>query len=446
MTQSAMPARCRGRANRVLACAALALALALSGAARAEPPSRDIAAGVRDYLAACRADRGRLWGTTLCGPVILVDPDTRQALVTEAPPGTAFQPVGGLWRGTLPSELGSANTSVTWSGRRWTMVQLPLPSDRFARLSLLLHESFHRIQPGLRLDSRDALNPHLDERDGRYWLRLELRALASALRQAGPARAAATRDAVLFRRMRYALYPTAQETEDALERHEGLAEYTGAHLGRAALRVPATRIADDLAAFEARPTFVRSLGYGTGPALGLLLDDAAPAWRQRVAKDGFAAQLARAIRFSPPADLAAAAAAAARRYGATELARAEDARAADRVRRLAELRARLVDGPVVRFHQPSLSTSFDPNRIIPLGAEGAVYPTGHFVAAWGALDVTDGGALIAPDMMQLRVPAPASTPGSGQTVRGPGWTLELAAGWRLVARGRRGDLELMQDP
>jgi hypothetical protein len=443
MTPSAMSARRRGRANRVLACAALGLGL--SGAARAEPPSRDTVAGVRDYLAACRADRGRLWGTTLCGPVILVDPETRKAFVTEAPPGTAFHPVGELWRGTLPSELGSANTSVTWSGRRWTMVQLPLPADRFARLSLLLHESFHRIQPELRLDSRDALNPHLDERDGRYWLRLELRALASALRRAGPARAAATRDAVLFRRMRYSLYPAAQKTEDALERHEGLAEYTGVHLARAAVHPPATRIADDLAAFEARPTFVRSLGYGTGPALGLLLDDAAPAWRQRVAEDGFAAQLARAVRFSPPTDLAAAAAAAATRYGAADLARAEDARAGERARRLAELRARLVDGPVVRFHQHSLSTSFDPNRVVPLGADGAVYPTGHFAAVWGALDVTDGGALVALDMTLLRVPAPASTPGTG-TVRGPGWTLELAAGWRLVTRGRRGDLELTQDP
>ncbi|HMG54458.1 MAG TPA: hypothetical protein VK601_13270 [Kofleriaceae bacterium] len=430
------------RSRRLLTCAFVAL----TAAAHADAPGGDPIAAVRDYLTACRADRGQLWGQTLCGRVILVDPATRRALATEPPPAPGFEAVGALWQGVLPAELVIANTSFTWSGRRWVMAQLPLPADRFVRLSLLLHESFHRIQPDLGLAERDAVNPHLDERDGRYWLRLELRALAGALRHGGRARAQAVRDAALFRRMRYARYPGAEATEDALERQEGLPEYTGIRLALAALHLPMARAADDLAAFEARPTFVRSLGYGTGPALGLLLDDAAPGWRRRVRKDGFAAQLARAIRFSPPADLAPAAALAAARYGGPELARAEDERAVDRARRLAELRARLVDGPIVRFRQSDLSTRFNPNQLVPLGDEGTVYPTGRFAAAWGTLDVTDGGALVAPDMTQLRVPAPAPPVATGRTVGGPGWTLELAAGWRLVAGSRAGDLELARDP
>jgi hypothetical protein len=306
------------------------------------------------------------------------------------------------------------------------MVQLPVPHDRFARLGLLFHESFHRAQPALGLGDRDALNPHLDERDGRFWLRLELRALARALRSSGASRTAAVRDAVVFRRARHDRFPGAVATEDALERQEGLPEYTGARLALDALHVPIARVADDLAAFESRPTFARSLGYGTGPALGLLLDDLAPGWRKRAGQDGLAAQLAAAIDFSPPADLLAAATAAARRYSGDELARAEDAHAAERARQLAALRARLVDGPVVRFAQRDMSMSFDPSKVVSLGSDGAVHPTGHFAAAWGTLDVTGGGALVAPDLTLLRVQAPASAPRE-RIVHGPDWRLELAA-------------------
>lgn len=412
-------------------------------AARADPPASDAVAAVHDYLAVCRADAGQLWGHTLCGPLLLVDPVTRQAYATEPTPAAAgFAPAGELWRGALPAELGRANTAITWDGREWAMVLLPLPAERFARVSLLLHESFHRIQPEIGLAGPDALNPHLDERDGRYWLRLELRALASALRTRGAARAAATRDAVLFRRIRQARFPGAEATEDALERQEGLAEYTGVRLALAAQKLPVASAADAIAAFEARPSYVRSLGYGTGPALGLLLDDAVPGWRTRIRHDGFAAQLARAIRFVPPPDLAAAGTETAARYGGAELARTEDDRAAVRAQRLAELRARLVEGPVLRLRQTGLSTNFNPNQLVPLGADGTVYPTGKFTAAWGSLEVIDGGALVAPDMHQLRVQAPPAPVDPGRTLRGPGWTLELAAGWHLIpSPGRAGDLD-----
>jgi hypothetical protein len=431
--------RCRPGHGLILALGLLRAPLLL-----AQADTTGSAAALRDYLAACAADGGRLWGKSLCGPLILVDPGSRAALATEQPPGGVFRQVGSVWRGAIPPGIPTANFSLTWAGRPWAMVLLPLPEDRYVRLQLLLHESFHRIQGDLGLAARDAMNPHLDERDGRYWLRLELRAMAGALRAEGDARTRAARDALLFRRVRQAEFSGADTLENQLEQQEGLPEYTGARLALDYLNLPVARAAVGFEAFEGRATFVRALGYGTGPGLGLLLDQYAPGWRSRVSREGFAPQLAGALHFQPPENLTAAAEAAARLYDAESLARAEDERATARGRLLAEYRARLVDGPVLMLRQERLARGFNPNALIAMGAEGTVYPSGTFNAEWGSLEVEEGGALVTPDFSLLRLSAPADT--AGRIIQGKGWRLELAEAWRLVPGDRAGDVEAVKGP
>jgi hypothetical protein len=64
-----------------------------------------------------------------------------------------------------------------------------------------------------------------------------------------------------------------------------------------------------------------------------------------------------------------------------------------------------------------------------------VYPTFHATAEWGKLDVTDG-VLVPTDFSRVTVAAPNDT--QGPHLEGPGWTLELAAGWRVVPGTRAG--------
>lgn len=407
-----------------------------SGRAQA-PDTAAAASAVRDFDAACRRDHGVLWGRTLCGPMLIADQETRFAVASERPPEGSFEHRNGVFVGRIPEGMGLANTAFDWSGHRWSSVRMPLPADRFNRLALVAHEAFHRIQPALGLAGADAMNAHLDERNGRYWLRLELHALSAALTSSGAAARAAARDAMLFRAYRQQLYPGADTLEPKLERAEGLAEYTGDKLALALTGAPASRVAD-VREFESQPTFVRSLGYGTGPLLGLLLDRYAPGWRKRIAREGMALQLARALRFVPPADLAARAEGRASAYGGAEVAAQEDARDQDRQRRLADLRSRLVTGRVLILEQKGLRRAFDPNTLMAMPPEGTVYPTGSFSAEWGSLDVTAGGALVASDYRTLRVPAPADT--AGRTIHGEGWTLELAPGWSIRPGPRPGDL------
>src|SRR5690242_20180450 len=70
----------------------------------------------RELDAMCARDAGRMWGQTLCGPTLFVDPKTREVVANEPTPAPA-----------LPQSIGIANTSIEWGGKKWTMVMLPLP-------------------------------------------------------------------------------------------------------------------------------------------------------------------------------------------------------------------------------------------------------------------------------------------------------------------------------
>jgi len=409
------------------------------GTAQTPADSEAAVAGILEFTMACRLDAGRLWGQSLCGPLIAVDGESGLAVATERPPEGRFNRQGELWVGRVPDSMHVANTAFDWKGQLWSTVRLPFPTDRYTRIRLLVHEAFHRIQPVLGLNARDAINPHLDERDGRYLLRLELRAMVASLESGGSIARRATNDALLFRAQRNRLYPGSDSLETLLEIQEGLAEYTGTRLALEATGLPAVRVAEATADFESRPTYVRALGYGTGPLLGLLLDRYSPNWRTRIRKEGFSRQLAGAVNFVVPADLPGSVAESASRYGGDSLARAENERAAARARTLAEYRTLLVVGPVIILQADQMYRSFNPNNLIPLGSSGTVYPTGAFQADWGVLQVEKGGALVAPGNREVRVPVPPAIDSTAAVIQGGGWRLELKSGWRLRAGPRPGD-------
>lgn len=407
---------------------------------------------------ACETDGGTLWGASLCGPFLLVDPQSRTVVASEGPKeppaeGT-LEPRGELFTGVLPKSLPATNTAVDWAGTRWTMVRWPLPEDRDERVRLLTHESFHRIQDAqLGLPMANPSNPHLDTLDGRYWLQLEWRALERAVRAKGEKREAAVRDLLVFRQQRHALFPDGAPGEKKLELNEALAEDTGVVI---AYREPAARRKRVLNALEqgaTEPTFIRSFAYASGPAYGLLLDALAPGWRKSLeVEDDLAEPLARAVGFEPPEDLEADAGTRAGDYDGKELRETETRRLEEAERRTARLEALLITGPVLEVPLRNANLSFDPSNLIPLGDHGTVYPTLRAADAWGVLEVvtSEGGALVSNDWTGLWVAAPAEPPdgwteaaGEARTLEGEGWRLEVAAGWR-VERREDGNLALVQ--
>ncbi len=166
----------------------------------------------------CGEEAGRLWDISLCGPMVFADAISG-TVATSQPTPDAPQ----------PRLLGIVNAPVRWGDQRWSAyVWGMIPADdQRARGRLLIHELFHRVQADLDLMVMGRLNTHLDELDGRYWVRLEWRALARALESEGPARQQAASDALAFRLSRRLRFPEGAEGERADELREGLAQYTG---------------------------------------------------------------------------------------------------------------------------------------------------------------------------------------------------------------------------
>jgi hypothetical protein len=125
-------------------------------------------------------------------------------------------------------------------------------------------------------------------------------------------------------------------------------------------------------------------------------------------------------------------------YGASEVAREELARDSVQRARLADYRARLLEGPTVLLRQSRLSRSFNPQQLVAFDSVTTVFPTGRFGADWGSLEVSSGGALVSNDMSWLRLQVPATgVAQDGSTVRGEGWVLTLASGWVLRPLARQ---------
>lgn len=386
--------------------------------------------------AICRADNGTLWGLSLCGPLLLVEPATRTIFASQPDKQNILRREGEIFTGKLPAEINIANTALEWAGLKWTMMMLPLPEDKHRRAALIAHELWHRIQDDLGLPASGAANSHLDTRDGRYWLQLEWRALSAALAAHGEARKRAIIDAALFRARRRHLSEKAAQEERAMEMHEGLAEYTGAKLSGHA-DVARFVIDGPLNNAPKSETFVRSFAYANGPAYGLLLDATGGEWVRGLEKDADLGQLL-FIRVGVvlPADMSGAADERSKSYGDAELAASEDHREKGRRELVASYRSRLIDGQVLTIPLQSMQMQFNPANLVALEPHGTVYPNIRIVDAWGVLNVTSGGALMSSDFRQITVAAPDN---------GNGWTLELKTGWKLNPAERSGSFVVAAD-
>ena len=415
----------------------------------AQAQANDLASALQYFQEAhaiCARDGGRLWGVSLCGPMLLIDPATRTVFANQPDANGLLTKQGAVFVGHWPAEQNIANTAVSWAGAKWTMIRWPLPDEALERKRLMMHELFHRVQDGINLPAANPSNDHLDTRDGRLWLQLEWRALRAALTSAGAQRQQAITDALIFRAYRRTLFPQASDTERGLEMNEGLAEYTGVKLGAQTDAEAFAYARREIEGANMRPTFARSFAYISGPAYGLLLDATKTNWRKGLnAQADLGALLALAAKIKLPADLKESAERRADEYDGRVLRAAEDERAAAREKQLAEYRAQLVTGPTLLLPLTErMRYSFDPNNVVPLAGAGTIYPTLRVTDEWGILEVSHG-ALMTRDggtLAKVYVAAPADA--EARPLKGEGWTLQLKDGWRLAPAERKGDFTLQK--
>ena len=402
----------------------------------------------REARAACDRDGGKLWGLTVCGPVLFVDPVTRMAVANQSDREGLLVKKDGVFVGQLPARQPVANATINWAGIKWAMIIWSfMTADEFQRVKLITHESFHRIQGDLKFPVAGANNNHLDSLDGRIWLQLEWRALRRALMSEGAKRRRAIEDALTFRQYRRSLYPQAASSERALEMHEGLAEYTGFKLSAKADVQLIDHLTRQLDQAAGRPTFVGYFAYASGPAYGVLLDAAGADWLKGLTpQHDLGELLQRSLKLKLSPNLKARAEKQASRYGGDALRLAESEREARRQKQIAEYRRRFVEGatlllPLTDKRRVALNSS----NIVPLEGVGTVTPTATVTDEWGILEVSNGALMIHGEggrIIKVYVSIPADL--DARPLRGDGWTLQLDSRWGLTPGQRRGDYLLQR--
>jgi len=386
----------------------------------------------KEAQALCERDNGRLWGVSICGPMVIFDMQTKTIATSKAEPD-----------GTRPRLLGLVNAPIQWGGETWGSyiwndVATKSPRDR---KELLLHELFHGVQAQLKLSVAAGTPEHLDSKFGRYWLRLEWKALELALRKSGNERKEAISDALAFREARQLLFPASVEDERAQEITEGLAAYTATVLVADSENdgiVSAIDLIVNAEKYARDASFIRTFAYVSGPAYGLLLDASSPDWRKRIKNtDDLATLVMQALNIhsSPDVNIAAA------RYEGAAILLSEEKREQDRQARLDELRKTFVEGPTLSF--PGGSHSYDTRGAVSLQGIGTIY-FGPFRAsgAWGKLEA-EKGVLVSSDGSFRRVMAPVRL--DETTYSGDGWKLQLSTGWIVKEGEKKGSFAVVKE-
>ncbi len=428
-------------ASVVLAAVATTLLTAATPASLPTIPLAAASAVFERAHALCSADDGRLWGISLCGPLMLVDPRTHAAIANVHIAGA--EQTGAYYRFTLPVDAPIANAPFEYAGIRWAQVIWPLIGTPDEEAVTLMHESFHRIQPKLGFVIRgkeDAAatisgSPVLDTKPGRIWLRGEIHALRVALRSRGAARRRALADALALRAYRQAILPSTVVPEHVLDIIEGLAESTGIDIGLP----PARRITytlQDTTRVENAPSYAREFCYAIGPAYSELLDAADPNWRRGVTmKTSLAALTARTygIMVSTPSPFRAQEIIS--RYDGVTIEREEAARAARQAALDAKYRTEFITGRTLRLPMKNFNITFNPQDVEQFDSYGSVYHNLTVSAPWGTIKVSHGDAMIDGKFSTLTVAAPSSLAGS--TLRGNAWVLTLSSKTKIVPDAKK---------
>ena len=107
------------RLGRLAQSTLLATALGLPatpGSAQQIDTARALSA-LRDARSACEADHGALWKRSLCGPIALVDRQTRLVIANDTIPGRHFIRLDDAFVTILCENQYVANTSFLWGAR-----------------------------------------------------------------------------------------------------------------------------------------------------------------------------------------------------------------------------------------------------------------------------------------------------------------------------------------
>lgn len=371
-----------------------------------------------------------LWKYDLYAPVLMVDPNSRRVFANFADSTGTLQPEGSIYTGFLPETINMANTALEWAGQHWAMVILPLPSSKTQRIQLLAHELFHRAQKHLGFTISNSDNNHLDKKDGRIYLRLELEALKKAV--LAPTRAELLQHishAIFFRTERYAAYPGAGDAENTLELNEGISEFTGFMISGKEGYEARKYFAGRITSFMNSNSYTRSFSYETVPVYGFLLNAGKKGWNREITPTTNLTEFfSTAFGTRLPGQRKNIISTIGRDYGYAQILADETAREEKYLQQFNAYRVMFIDAAHIEIPLIKMSMSFDYTRQFSMDSLGMVYPSIRITDDWGILEASQG-ALINVGWSQVNISYPLSF--DQNKITGEGWTLELTEGFLL---------------
>jgi hypothetical protein len=378
---------------------------------------------------------GKLWNYKLNGPVLLINRETHTIIANELDVKGELIKHGDYYVGLFPENMTIANSAVDWDGKRWTMVAFPLPESKEERLRVLIHESFHRIQPFIGFDSlNEVQNAHLDAKEGRIYLKLELEALKEALNSEKPENH--IKNALYFRQYRHQLFPDAKISENSLEINEGIAEYTGTILsGRSKYELQKYYVSI-IDKFYKFPTFVRSFAYFTIPIYGYFMQQSNDKWNLKINNKtnltdfilGFYNLKHSKLSQEEIMQIG-------KFYNIDSIIEFEQNRELRRLVQIKKFKAQFLGDSIIKIRLENMNIGFNPDNLMPLDTFGTVYPNLKITDNWGILEVDSCGALVSSDYKYVTISYPEII--TDTLIRGEGWKLKLNKYWRLEKENRK---------
>ncbi|MCA4794231.1 hypothetical protein [Myroides odoratimimus] len=371
-----------------------------------------------------------LWNIDLYGPILLIDSETRTIYANEEDKENKLKPEGGVYIGTLPKNINIANTAIEWEGKRWAMIMLPLSDNVQNRINLLGHESFHRVQPTLGFKLNNTDNNHLDQKEGRVYLRLEL----EALKQAIQAHSLKERNkhltaALSFRKYRQSLYNESSTTENNLELNEGIAEFTGLIVSNRTKKETVDYVSKGIDDFFKNSTYIRSFAYHTIPVYGYLLSQQDKEWNKKInTTTNLTDYFIKVWNIQIPNNLESTVNQLKSKYNGAFIIEQEVERDVKIKKIIATYKAQFVENPHFEIKFEKMNISFNPSNLVALEDKGTVYPTMRISDKWGILTV-EKGALMSPNWDRLSITNPTKV--EENKVFGDGWILELTEHYKV---------------
>lgn len=395
----------------------------------------------------CNLDNGKLWGIKLNAPVMFVFPSGRNIIANTQDRFNNLVKRDGVYFGRLSDDLNIANTIVDWGGVKWVMVIWDpyLKNNSIERNSLLIHESWHRIQDQIKIPSAVTENAHLDELYGTIFIKLEIRALRRALSVGTETdRKNALTDAVIIRNYRQSLFP--KNNENLFERFEGIAEYTGLKLCGMEQSLMPVLTAKQLGLADNKDGFANSFAYITGPAYCFLFDILFPDWRKEVIAGKNLFDIAKRISTNEfPVEsekIKEQFTSVANKYNYEGLVKIETAKFAEQQKLTDLYKEIFLKNPVLVIPNRNIKFSFNPQeKLIPVEDKGVVYKTMNLIAEWGILDVKNG-ILRSNDWGSFTIKAPSSK--ESLVIEEDGYRLTLKPGWKLK-QIENGNFEIIKE-